>query len=112
MLQVPEVDRVSVAFGDPKHMPKYDSLPEQFKDWRHNHYCEAVSSWFYSGAKAHENGIAIKDHAYIAKPGVEARKALAAIKAVLGSWEPKHEHKIAACGYMLSEWFDRKALVA
>lgn len=43
-----------------------------------------------------------------AKPGVDAHKALRAIKAVLGSYEPKHEHKEAACAFMLSEWFDKE----
>lgn len=107
MLSIPEIDRVSVAFGDIKHMPKYDALPKEFQDWQYNPHCKAVGSWFYSGAKPIQGGIKLGDDVYKAKPGVDAGKALAAIKAVLGSWEPKHEHKIAACGYMLSEWFEK-----
>lgn len=109
MLAIPEITRVDMAFGNIKHMPKYDTLPEQFKDWRRNEHCEAASSWFYQGAKSSANGIEIDGQKYTAKPGVEAGKALAAIKAILGSFEPKHEHKIAACGFMLSEWFDKAA---
>jgi len=41
------------------------------------------------------------------KDGVDVKKAMRALKAALGSFEPKHEHKMAAVGYMLSQWFDR-----
>lgn len=109
MLAIPEITRADVAFGNIKHMPRYDSLPEEFQDWHRQPYCKAVSSWFYRGAKSYTGGIELDGVNYKAKPGVDAGKALAAIKAVLGSFEPKHEHKIAACGYMLSEWFDKAA---
>jgi hypothetical protein len=107
MLAIPEITRVDMAFGNIKHMPKFETLPEPFKDWFYNPYCNDVGSWFYKGAEGIPNGIKLNGTVYTAKPGVEAGKALAAIKAVLGSFEPKHEHKIAACGYMLSEWFDK-----
>lgn len=85
-----------------------EDLPESFREgWQYNEYCRAVSSWFYKGAKAYPNGIVLGDHVFVAKTEVDAGKALAAIEAVLGSFEPKHEHKIAACGYMLSEWFEK-----
>src|SRR5688572_22480237 len=106
MLTIPDLDKVSVVFGDISHMPKYEDLPAEFQDWHYHPFCEAVSSWFMSGAEGAENGIKLKGVVYTAKEGVNAAKALSAIKAVLGSWSPKHEHKIAACGYMLHEWFD------
>lgn len=108
MLAIPEMNRADIAFGNVKHMPKYEKLPEEFQDWHYNPHCKAVSKWFYSGAKPFTGGIQLGDDTYMAKPGVDAGKALAAIRAVLGSFEPKHEHKIAACGYMLSEWFEKK----
>jgi hypothetical protein len=107
MLTIPEVNRADMAFGNIKHMPKYETIPPEFKRHNGNDYVKAVSSWFFSGAKGHPNGITIGDHTFVAKPGVEAGKALAAIKAVLSSFEPKHEHKEAACAFMLSEWFDK-----
>jgi hypothetical protein len=106
MLAVPTVDRLDMAFGNIKHMPKYETIPEDFKRFNGNAYVKAVSSWFFSGAKGLKDGIEIDGVKFTAKPGVEAVKALAAIKAVLGSFEPKHEHKEAACAFMLSEWFD------
>jgi hypothetical protein len=105
MLAIPELSAADVAFGNIKHMPKYDSIPDEFK--RHsNPYVQAVSSWFFSGAQGRTNGVVIDGVVFKAKLGVDATQALAAIKAVLGSFEPKHEHKEAACAFMLSEWFD------
>lgn len=106
MIPIPIVDGVSTVFGDIKHMPKYETVPDEFK--RHsNPWVQAVSHWFFVGAKAHPGGIEIDGVKYTAKPTVDARAALSAIRAVLGSFEPKHEHKEAACAFMLSEWFDR-----
>jgi hypothetical protein len=107
MLAIPELDRADVVFGNVKHMPRYETLPPDFKRHNGNDYVKAVSSWFFSGAKNSPNGIIIDDMKFTAKPGVDAGKALAAIRAVLGSFEPKHEHKEAACAFMLSEWFDK-----
>lgn len=106
MLAIPELTGADVAFGGIKHMPKYSDVPENFKR-SYDPHCKAISSWFFSGAKGATNGLVIDGVTFTAKPGVDATKALRAIKAVLGSFEPKHEHKIAACGYMLSEWFDK-----
>jgi len=107
MLAIPEIKGVDVAFGNIKHMPKMADLPEEFQRER-GPFCKAVASWFYSGAKPIDNGLEIDGVKFVAKPGVDKSKALAAIKAALGSWEPKHEHKIAGCGFMLSEWFEIK----
>jgi hypothetical protein len=107
MLPVPKVDGPSVAFGDIKHMPKFETLPAEFKDFYHHPFCGAIEDWFACGATKAKDGIKIGDATYTAKDGVNAHDALAAIKAVLASWEPKHEHKIAACGFMLHEWFDK-----
>lgn len=107
MLAIPELDGISVVFGDIKHMPKYETIPPEFKRHNGNDFVRAVSTWFFRGAKREGNDLVIGDHRFTAKQGVDARKALAAIQAVLGSFEPKHEVKEAACGYMLSEWFDK-----
>jgi len=108
MLQIPELSAADVAFGNIAHMPKFDTLPADFKRHNGNAYVEAVSNWFFRGAKVAPNGIIINDVKFTAKPGVDANKALRAIKAVLASFEPKHEHKEAACAFMLSEWFDKE----
>lgn len=105
MLEIPDLQRVDVIFGDIKHMPKYETVPDEFKKGR-GVFCDAISEWFFNGAQSATDGIKIGGITFKAKPGVPAGKALAAIKAVLSSFEPKHEHKEAACAFMLSEWFD------
>lgn len=106
MLAVPEVNGADVAFGGVKHMPKYDAIPEEFKRFNGNDYVRAISFWFFKGAKRNGDAIVIDGKTFKPREGVNANKALNAIKAVLSSWEPKHEHKEAACAFMLSEWFE------
>lgn len=107
-LPVPDLDDPTVVFGGIDHMPAYDTLPEEFqRDWhrRSNEFCHAVSMWFYQGAKRDGDRMLIDGVTFRPRAGIDGDKALRAIRAVLGSWAPKHEHKIAACGYMLSQWF-------
>lgn len=106
MLAIPEIKDVDLAFGNIEHMPRYETLPAEFRDWHNHPSCEAISHWFMRGASQDESGILIGKTKYMPKEGVDNVAALRAIKAVLASWSPKHEHKIAACGYMLHEWFD------
>ncbi|MDR5728890.1 MAG: hypothetical protein RB191_15845 [Terriglobia bacterium] len=107
-LPVPDLDGPSVVFGNIKFMPKMADIPEEFH--RHsNVFVSAVSTWFFSGAKFESGVLTVGSKRFKAAPGIDANKALRAIKAVLGSWEPKHQEKEAACGYMLSQWFDLQA---
>jgi len=43
---------------------------------------------------------------YLPKEGIDPQMAFRHIKACLGDWGPKHEHKFAGCAYLLSLWFD------
>lgn len=107
MLKIPELTNADVVLGKIKHMPEFKTLPDDFRDWQSNPYCNAVSSWFYDGGTGNGQAFATADGTkFKPKDGVDGHAALSAIRAVLGSFDPKHEHKIAACGYMLSEWFD------
>lgn len=107
MLPIPTVNRLDVAFGKIDHMPNYYDIPDDFKKMS-NPYVSAVSDWFFNGAKGLRNGIEINGTKFVARDGVDAMKALAAIRAILGSFEPKHEHKEAGCAYLLHEWFEIK----
>lgn len=96
MLQIPELNDADIALGSIKHMPKYETVPAEFKN-SGNPYVRFISNWFFRGV----------DITHLTpQDGVDKTKALRAIKAVIGSFAPKHEHKMAACAYMLSEWFD------
>ena len=99
-----EVDDVMLAFSSSPisdFLPAWDELPEDFRTHWHsgNPWTEVVSQWFYKGLPG--------DTEIQAKPGIDKRTAIRHIAATIGSWAPKHEHKMAGCGYLLSLWFDR-----
>lgn len=95
MTQIPELTDIQVAMGHIGHLPKYDSLPEEFQREQHP-ACLFVINWFHMGADLSQ---------LTPREGVDQSKALRALAAVLRSWEPKHEHKIAGAGYLLDQWF-------
>lgn len=43
----------------------------------------------------------------VAKEGVDKTKAMRHLRAILGSYEPKHEHKTQAVGKLLENWFEQ-----
>lgn len=94
------VDDVTVAFpGSVAHlMPAYEEIPKEFKDMNNsNRWLKLQSKWFYEGLKK-EDIPAIKD-------GLNIRQALNHLAAIQGSFDPKHEHKMAAVAYLMSLWF-------
>lgn len=102
-LPIPELNNAAVAFGDISALPAWEDIPEEFrKNWHSNSqpWCRIISQLFFKGGTYEEFGLTAKD-------GVDEQAAKRAIHSCLGSWTPKHEHKIAGCGYMLSQWFDR-----
>ena len=77
-------------------MPPYESVPQEFKRGT-TKWNTLFSEWFYAG---------LKSLVLTPKPGIDRGEALGVIKAVMGSFEPKHEHKEAAVAYLLSLWFE------
>jgi hypothetical protein len=103
MLKLPEnINNLDIAFGNIDHMPSYDTVPDQYKVLQGNPYVDLVKKWFYDGL----DDLSILEP----KDGINKVLALAAIRSVLCSYEPKHEHKMAACAYMLSEWFKKPSI--
>lgn len=81
-------------------LPPYDSIPKEFKDWNNENnepWGRLAADWFYYGLKSFEA---------TPKEGVDKGKALTHIGAILASFDPKHEHKMAGAAYLLSQWFD------
>lgn len=78
-------------------MPAYDAIPEEFKgggtDWN-----KFISSWFFTGWP--------QDRQLIMRDDVNGELAYLHISTILRSFEPKHEHKEAACAWLLSRWFE------
>lgn len=99
-IQVPEINDLEMAFGEIKHLPAWDNIPDQFKNMNViTFWNKFVSIWFFGGLTKEIIDMILP------KDGVDKNKALRAIAAILKSWEPKHEHKEAGAAYLMSEWF-------
>lgn len=95
-----EIDDITAAFpaSVEKLMPKYDDIPDEFRNQNHrNKWTGMVSDWFFSG---------LKDLKLKPKAGIDEGKAMRHVATIMRSYEPNHEHKEAACAYLLSLWFD------
>lgn len=100
MFMPKELSDVERAFGGKMSelLPEWGEIPESFRDMNdRSKWSQLVSDWFYCGLK----GMKLAP-----KEGIDANKAIRHIKAILASWEPKHEHKFAGCAYLMSLWFD------
>jgi|ERR1041384_4841867 hypothetical protein len=98
MYPIHELSDIEVAFpAQVSHlMPPRDAIPQEFKDGN-TKWNELFNQWFFVGLK----GATFKP-----KEGVDQQKALRHIRAVMRSFQPKHEHKEEAVAFLLSEWFD------
>lgn len=92
-----KVQDVMVAFpatlGD--MLPKWDEIPAEFKHG-HTKWNNLAGEWFFSGLQGH----------FVPKEGIELADAMRHLKCIMGSYEPKHEHKEAGAAYLMSLWFD------
>jgi hypothetical protein len=90
---------LDMAFGGRamEILPPYAKIPDEFKRSRGTRWNKIVSKWFFSG---------IGGAKFQAKAGIDEKMALANLGCVLGSFEPKHEHKEAGAAYLMSLWFD------
>lgn len=95
--QLPIFGGLDMAFGARlKDYPPYAEIPEQFK--RHGApECKAVSALFFRGGT-------LADHGRKLKPGVDKAAFFSSLRAMLSSFEPKHEHKEAACAWLMAEY--------
>lgn len=83
---------VEVAFGTTRLLPKLEDIPEEFS--RGNPYTQVAEAIFY--------GHPLPYCEIEMKEGVDLRLLKRAVRAHFWSFEPKHEHKIAGVGYMIS----------
>ena len=94
-IEIPEVTGLDVAFGNIKHLPKWEDIPDEFKNGKTT-WNELFNVLFFEGGK----GVSIA-----ATDEVDLKKAFQALKAIMGSFEPKHEHKEAGVSYLMSQSF-------
>lgn len=79
-------------------MPKREDIPDDFKNMNgKTKWNRLFSKWFYSGLPQGTRFVPVE--------GIDADAAMRHIRAIMSSWEPKHEHKEAAVAYLLSIWF-------
>jgi hypothetical protein len=91
-----EVDDLTVAF--PAHvvgtlLPPWKEIPDEFHDWG-NPWQKLAAAWFSRGLA---RPLAFKGH-------IDGAAAMRHLRACLGSFQPKHEHKMAGVAYLLSLW--------
>lgn len=100
MYPVPEFSDVDAIFPTDTCLPPWETLDEEYQ--RNSHpCCKIASTLFFNGGR-------LEDFGLTPKAGVDKGKAIRALGVCLGSFEPKHEHKIAGVGFLLNEWFDRE----
>ena len=79
-------------------LPKWEDIPKEF--WDRNDkgkWSKVVSDWFFRG---------LVDAKWKPKEGIDTNLALRHLQAIMGSFQPKHEHKEAGVAYLMSQWFD------
>lgn len=93
-----EITLLDVAFPAHPPLPAWEDIPEEFQ--RGNRWSEIANLLFFQGGK-------LSDHGLHLRPDIDGAMAMANLQACLGSFAPKHEHKAAGVGYLLSLWCDR-----
>ena len=94
------VNDVMLAFpaGISHLLPPAEKIPEEFCDLnRTTKWNKLFGDMFYKGTK----GLKLYP-----KEGIDPETAFRHIRTIMGSFEPKHEYKEAACAFLLSEWFE------
>jgi hypothetical protein len=92
-----EVSDVDIAFGGRTNelLPPVEDIPEEF--WKgHTKWNKLIDDVFY--------GRNLNGEIY-EKEGIDVHSAARHIKAILASFQPKHEHKMAGCAYLASRFF-------
>ena len=93
-----EVSDVLLAFpANVEHlMPCLNDIPDSFKK-DNNPWSTVFYEFFYYGNK--------KNISLIPRQDIEVSKAWRHICCIMYSFQPKHEHKEAACCYLFDLWF-------
>jgi len=93
------IDDITAAFPvDVYHlMPPEKEIPEKY--WRivdDSWPGKLFTALFFNG---------LVNLKLIPREGVDAQAAFRHIRAIMGSFQPKHEYKEAACRYLFDHWF-------
>lgn len=99
---IPDLDGVDATFGASlKAYPKYEAIPEPFRRGN-TKFNDAVSGLFFRGGKLEDFGLRLK-------ADTNRLRFFTAMRALLSSFEPQHEHKEATVAWLLSEYAEPTA---
>lgn len=92
-----EITDVEIAFPARalRLMPKHEDI-ERKPEWE-----ELANDWFGEGV----TDINLLCSKFLVDNGFEPEQAWRHLTGIIGSFAPKHEHKIEAIGYLLGTWF-------
>jgi len=104
--QPTDADAVELAF--PAHgvsrMPDYEDIPEEFRNRNWRRGGDGAAKWLDFQSEWFAKGFAFAR--LTPRDDVSPFVASNHLKAIQGSFEPKHEHKVAGVAYLASLWFD------
>lgn len=92
-LEIDDVNLVFPANVIGTWLPAWEEIPEEFQRER-NSWCKFAQKLFFLGGSWADP-----------KEGIDPELAVRHLSAVLSSFEPKHEHKIAGAGWLMSMWY-------
>jgi len=104
-----EISQVKLAFpgsvGD--LLPPADAISEEFKTFNYNKKVDTTKgspdAWIMFQEKWFAFGLKGAD--VTPREGIDKETAFRHLAAIQGSFEPKHEYKVAAVAYLASLWF-------
>lgn len=82
-------------------MPAWEDIPEEFQT-RASPWCDLPNTWFTFGLSSR---FAFQP-AMVDGELIDAPMAYRQLQATMGSFAPKHEHKIATVAYLASLWME------
>lgn len=83
------------------YMPQWDEIPDEFKR-DPNSARSTADMWFFNQLLQTD-----PKPKFVSRPGIEANKAVVHIHVVLGSYEPRHEHKVAGAAMLIDLYFEK-----
>lgn len=92
--QIASITDIEYALGTTKFLPSVDDIPREFKSQYGNVFTKIAESLF-SGSKPPDVDLTMHD-------GFDQELVSRCVLAHLRSWAPKHQHKIAGVGFMIS----------
>lgn len=78
-------------------LPAQEEIPAEFHS-SSNPWHRLAQEWFMVGLPGAQADVV---------DGIDGGVALRHLRTVLGSFQPQHEHKIAAVAFLCSQWFSR-----